>query len=483
MNQLQRFVEFVEKNAESDTLVRTLYRHFTASLDNYAQSASLPETLIPDILRNWLVRMMASGLSKTTYSRYVRRLHTLHREFRRATTRDPFSSLQPLLELNQDAEITTIRKSYDILCNTSVGNPLAKDAEVDLPLACCLILLYIPMLSPEALVYLKRTDPLPDIPQIQDLKERMQETLSYSPQQQYLIPMGQGKQRTPRLISELTDRIKNHLPELDSELPLRELLTSVWIYAALNLRIDPSEILTLIPQLPAPYAYLGELKPASLTEESKNRILRNVADSFNPHARRWHILHLRSGVKSETLTELIATRCPNLSKETEYYYPIQIVSTLDLKKKKRVKREKPLLPKLLFIKIETRKVGKLIARIGQQAWCYRRTPSPTSPYTFIPNAEMQRFQTIVERLNAASANKQSGNKDSLDTTNEDAAFAEGEIVIIEGDPLLEGRIGEIRSVRHADGTRTYTLQLSTTAMATWTVTDIPEAFLLPLNKN
>ena len=62
-------------------------------------------------------------------------------------------------------------------------------------------------------------------------------------------------------------------------------------------------------------------------------------------------------------------------------------------------------------------------------------------------------------------------------------LAKGSEVVIRGGGFMESHIGVIESVKNADGTRTYTLTLSEKEYATWTVSDIDEAFIEPLERD
>lgn len=459
MSQLQRFVEFVEKRSQSDTLIHTLSSSFISSLP-----ASLPEKLTADLLRNWVIRMVARGLSKTTYTRYVRRLHTLYKEFRRNHGRDPFEEIHPLLSI----DTSDSRERYRHLLS-KVGNLLAiipakkHDKDNGVVIAALAFLVYLPNLTIENLIALKYRDPIPDVAQLRDVIDNMHTAGS---NRQYILPVSQGKQRTPHIAAGILKSIS----ELLNTEVTREDLTAIWIEAALKLHIDPAEIRTLITLLPEAYSYLDHLSPVNITERRYTQILTSVADSINQRARRWHILHLRPGVKADELRQAIITALPRLSRDIDYYYPTRRVMVIDSKSKKKIKKEVPLLRNILFIKIESQKIGKMTARVGQLAWCYRQTPTPNSPYSVISHRDMQRFQHHISLL-------EPGNEITL----RENGMQPGTQVQIEGGERMVGYIGEIESVKNTDGTRTYTLRLSAGTTATWTIADIPEAYLNPLH--
>lgn len=132
-----------------------------------------------------------------------------------------------------------------------------------------------------------------------------------------------------------------------------------------------------------------------------------------------------------------------------------------------VTRMVPYLPGLLFFRLRSDKVGKFMSGIGNMAWCYRRTNSPDSPYSYITQHEMTRFQRHIGKLTSDI---------EIELINHRQANI-GDKVKINGGGLLDGMEGIVREICNTDGTRTYVLRFSETSFIRWNDIRVEEAFI------
>ena len=92
----------------------------------------------------------------------------------------------------------------------------------------------------------------------------------------------------------------------------------------------------------------------------------------------------------------------------------------------------------------------------------------------ISTAEMKAFQQHVGSFTSDI---------KMELLTRDTPLDISQTVRINGAGILQNRIGVIQSMRNANGTRTYTISLSSRDYATWTVRDIDEALLEPILPN
>lgn len=67
----------------------------------------------------------------------------------------------------------------------------------------------------------------------------------------------------------------------------------------------------------------------------------------------------------------------------------------------------------------------------------------------------------------------------MELVSRDISFSVNQAVKINGG-IMDNRIGVIQCVKNTNGTRTYTLALSDREYATWTVEDIEEIYIEPV---
>lgn len=470
MNSFYQFVENRIKNYPADRLLSNAWK----SLNNYSPEVSSENELTSDILLKWIIGMKASGSNPSTYRRYLGKLHTLFKEWRVAGSRDPFNEIKTLLEKKDNAENSNLLKNLHTLLKVIKQFGGANGSQLFNILLYLLINIDATL---EDIIAMQFSDEQPDISQLQDVVDRMQST---GARKKYVFGLNQGKERVPaiaiKLNVELLSLLKgygiiNNYNFIENKTHTAiEIIHALWIAAALEVGVSAEEIANIFLNLPEQYKYLQLLPKHELPEERKLAIMHRVADYINDKTTRWFVMHLRTGNSPEDIKEGIKNKINPLLKEIQFYYPTHTVVTYD-KKRRKIRKEEPYLPRLLFFRMRRDKVGRLFSKIGDLAWCYRFTSDPSSPYCVISNKEMKRFQYHIGNFTPDIQIQLIERKDAIE---------KGTEVKISGGGKMEGYVGVITDVRNADGTRTYSLRLSDNAFATWQISDIPELYLQPV---
>lgn len=472
------FIEYVESlpgSDISDMLASRIIPSFTGAMHrhrirNFSQTA----------LTYWTLEMMLRPMKASTVERYLGALHTLYKDWLGSGSRTAVSEQDgdavknstlnfsiPAEVVYDDSSVEEIKMTasnmkYAVNLSKINKNPLSIDHTY---LHALLYLLINPEATLSDVVDMKFSDAQPESFHIEDIKLAMRK----APQAQYVFPLQQGKRRKPAILHDLVSGIRTATRAAGLEFGnsfSRESITALWIQAAISQNIPYSEIRTIVKQLPHQYSFLTMLPPVFLSKERKDEIINRVAGVFINNTTGWYVMRLRSGVTPETVKEELQHRKYPHIRQIEFYYPQRSVSKLV--KKKAVKTEVPVIPGILFFRMRYDKISKMMSVIGDLAWCYRTTNTPTSPYSAIPMREMKTFQRSVGLLTADV---------EMDIIASQPPLNIGDEVIIENGSPLDGRQAVIRKVRSNDGSLSYTLRLSDSEFIHWKEVTVPASAL------
>lgn len=449
------------------------FLQFVESLDSTNLSSMLSSRILPSFLNAmrrhdikvfsqnaltlWTVEMMVNAMKPTTVQRYLGALHTVYKEWPGTEHDADIDFSMPDVNDYDDSAITDLKRTESNLHKVPQlakinKNPLSKEHTY---LNALLYLLINPEATLSDVVELRFSDPQIESFHIDDIKLSMRK----APQAQYVFPLEQGKRRKPAIIHDLLIGIKSASHPAGLEFGnsfSRDSITAIWIAAAIREEISYGEIRAIVKQLPSQYSFLSLLSAASLTEERKTEILNTVASSFINNSTGWYVMRLRSGVTPDIIRDELKYRKYPLLRQVEFYSPQKRVKKLI--KKKAVAVDVPVLPGILFFRMRYDKVSKMMSVIGDLAWCYRTTNSPTSPYSTIPQREMKTFQRSVGSMTADI---------EMDIISSQPPLNVGDEVIIENGTPLDGQQAVIRKVKTKNGNVSYTLRLSDSEFIHW----------------
>lgn len=457
------------------------FLHFVESLDQTNLPSMLSSRILPSFLNTmrrhdigvfsqnaltlWTVEMMVHAMKPTTVQRYLGALHTVYKEWSGTEINSNIDFSLPDVRDYDDSAIAALKLTESNLQKVAHlakinKNPLSKEYTY---LNSLLYLLINPEATLSDVVELRFSDPQRESFHIDDIKLSMRK----APQAQYVFPLEQGKRRQPAIIHDLLLGIKaaSHPAGLEFGNSFsRESITSIWIAAAIREDISYGEIRAIVKQLPPQYSFLSLIPKDLLTDERKTEILNAVASSFINNSTGWYVMRLRSGVTPDLIKDELKYRKYPLLRQVEFYSPQKRVKKLI--KKKAVAVDVPVLPGILFFRMRYDKISKMMSLIGDLAWCYRTTNSPTSPYSAIPQREMKIFQRSVGSMTADI---------EMDIIASQPPLNVGDEVIIENGTPLDGQQAVIRKVSTKDGKVSYTLRLSDSEFIHWSEVTVSAA--------
>lgn len=288
----------------------------------------------------------------------------------------------------------------------------------------------------------------------------------------YLFGLEQSQKRMPQLRRETQAAVKSMLRSqgvtIDDE-GVEETLRSIWVAAARECGIPFHRIKGVVGSMPRSFDFANSLKHGDITEEQRKAILQQVADYILPVKTAWHVMHLRRNVTPEDIQTTLKQGLPHLYADLQFFYPTQ--SCTRKEGKKTVTEQRPLLPEILFFRVATPLVASLFRVIGDKAWCYRLVNDSSSPYTVIPQREMELFQRTVAQFTPDV---------EISITDEMPLAVGTEVKILTG-PLegVSSIVHEVKTDGDNPGKRIYYLRLSSTTNIRWEI-ELPQTAVTPL---
>lgn len=465
MTTFAQYVDHALSTASLEPLTSTAASSFLSSLRRHGFT-----DISKDALRMWIVDMALADLKLSTRKKYVGRLSSLHRQWKRQPGSNPFDAVTDAVELDFTTSNPQVTANLPLLHRLITAAPSTADNATQPYTDLFLYLFYNPSLTLEEAVNLRFDHCTGSCAQTDNILDRRK---AHSPRSRFVFPLQQGRKRTPQILRETLEQLSAVAQLAGMKWTgtfSRSTITSLWIAAALKAGTPLLRIKSLLTAVPAEYSSLLLVPSLPLSEAERSDTIRAVANSVNSTPRQWFVMKMRAGQTPDTIRQKIHATSPETLPHIQFYHPTH----RELRKNsagKRVSVEVPYLRGILFFHTECHRVAPLMSRIGDVAWCYRHTNTPSSPYCTISRAEMQAFQRAVGQFTPDIEMHLELCSQPLEA---------GTPVKINGGGLLSDREAVIESVKNINGTRTYTLRLTDYLQARWTVADIHEHYLSPL---
>lgn len=372
----------VTSEAEAkDAMTRRACRSFLAS---GARGAS------EDDLRLWLSDMLWHGIAPVTRKRYFGRLHSIYLDFLRGETPvdDPFDAVREAFDtagavcaVPGDAGLKAV-KDLAARCAAADGSAAALSR-------IFMYMLYDAGTPLADVAGMKFDMPRPACDQMAEIIDRQR----VSCRRQYVFDLGQCRRRPVQIIREL-DAALGHAGRswgvfADGDGSAVGKIKALWGAFARKAGVAPAVARAVMGDLPPECAWLSPVRAANIDEADRMAVICRVADFINPAAPRWHVMRLRRGVTPDDIRATVGEGTET-SPSVAFYYPTRRVACRE--GKKLTFHDEPFLPGILFFRTRTDRVGAVMARMADKAWCYRTVNTPDAPYAVIPDTEMERFR-------------------------------------------------------------------------------------------
>lgn len=338
--------------------------------------------------------MAHDGVRLSTLRRYLLKLRAAYARFRPSEP-NPFVLPNSELTLAAGSDTSEARANLRAL-RSLLAKPASASADPE-ALRAFLFLLYSCAPSFSLAVSLLRSDldhylyctPAADIIR----------SASGPANRKYVFPLGQGRQRPPRLAADLAARIARLLTAAGLHFAAGftpDSITALWIEAAISASVPLDCIAAIIPRIPPSHSYLALIPPAPLCTEDRQEIISHTAETLSGSRLNWYVARLNPSVTGDQFIDSVAENTPAISALTTFYYPLRTVAKkVD---KKITTHTEPYLRDIIFLRTPANAVNELFHRNRQMARGYRSSSALSSPYAVIPPAEMNRFQRRIGLL-------------------------------------------------------------------------------------
>lgn len=420
-------------------------------------------------IADWIVAIVNSGITLKTASYYLDSITSLHNVAVReglAAQSDVFKTVKSRLRaVSSHSNLSAIEDSSE---NLSRLRCLIRFSSRQTGEASLFTDLFILSLLDPSRGLLKTAMLVKD-----DIGNLPEESLEIahrhvSSRRKYVFPLSQSAV-TPR---QLLLNIEGNLVSLLRQrgLPVygsaSTTIATLWALAAMQCGFKASEVVASLGHVPAPLPILSLADPAPLPEYKKAAIIESTAISLIDNPMRWYVMHLRQGIRMESV------RCrldifKDEVKAPDIYYPCEEIARKI--GKKLVYKEKPLIADVAFFRCRETDIYPLFRRIGDLAWCYREESVPGRPYSVVPDSAMMAFMQTVGILMPGMEIYPIG----------EIPLTENDVVSILGGPFI-GKEATVESLDQQTAPTVVRLRITADNGIEWRVT-LPPHLLRPLS--
>lgn len=432
------------------------------------------ESIDDGLLRLWVASMMISGKKVSTAKRYFGKIHSLFNEWLHCDNRDDsgitiesdsdqFDKVLPLFNDLRDSEIKEVENNLSLVKRLTVKNEKSQDWQT---IRIFFFLLYNPSVSLSDIVNLTFDTAPRFCPQTDDIIN----SFDSSHGRKYLFELKQGKSRPHEIVRNLTTQLQSVLLSAGMQFSngfSKASITSLWIAAALKSDIEIRSIRACIASVPSEYTALSIVSKNDIGNFTKEAIICCVADHINNYANRWFAMKLRQGVSIDDIKESIEEKLPGRLNSMTLFYPTR--TEVFKEGRKRIEKETPYLPNVLFFKTQANKVKPLFANIGDLAWCFRSSNSPDSDYAVIPHSQMTLFQQCIGRFTQDI---------KMELVDARPILEKGRRVRVTGG-IMAGYEGEILDMEEEPDKRVFFLSITENLQARWTA-HVEDIYIQPI---
>ena len=455
------FVDFAEQILTTEPQ-KSVTHYALSSFTELMRSEFVMDAPDAAFIRLWIASEVTGGKKVGTCRRYFGKLHSLYSEWAGSEAHDPFTELTPLFDTLQDADTKEVEQNLRLVKRLLGKNEKSADWQL---VRIFFYLLYNPAATLADVASLTFDNAPRFCPQLNDLVSATPATHG----RKYVFDLKQGKARP----AEIERKLLRELSELLTATGMRfgsgfarGSITALWVAAARSLDISLADIRACIAEVPRELSALAIVEPSDIIPEAREHYICRVADSINDYTSRWFVMKLRPGVTVDELKDAINTALPGRLASMTLFYPTR--TEVQKKDHRRVSREVPYLPNIVFFRTQANRVKSLFASIGDLAWCFRTSNSPESDYAVVSNSQMAIFQQCIGRFT-----------DDIQVNLVDASTAlrPGRRVKVVGG-IMAGYEGEILDVTDEPGRRIFFLSIGGTHLASWTA-HVDDIYLQP----
>lgn len=225
----------------------------------------------------------------------------------------------------------------------------------------------------------------------------------------YVFPLCQS-QRTPAQLKRHVAKIVNALfkrARLPQATDPYQTVEALWAYAALRIGIPAGTLVAHLGHAPLGLPVLKLSVVSCQLSEPIGRVaglsqgetssFKEVGRVFLENPPRWYAMSLRPGVRFTQVCRRIqllsSAHSASQPLSVSLFYPCEEIARAI--GKKIVIKKRPFIHSVVFFRAKITDIGRLFAKIGDLAWCYRQSARPGAPYADISPKQFELFQQTI----------------------------------------------------------------------------------------
>ena len=347
-------------------------------------------------IADWIVAIMRSGITLKTAAYYLDNIASLHNAAVReglAPSSDAFKTVKARLRAVSSSRNATcgIEDSETVLSRlrSLIRHSGRQTGDTSLFTDLFILALLDPSRGLFKTAMLVKDD-------VELLPEESQEIARrhLSTRRKYIFPLLQSASTPRQLLMQVEENVVSILRQRG--LPVyggaSATIETLWALAAMECGFKASEVVATLGHVPAPLPLLSLADAASMPDYKKGAIIESTAISLIDDPLQWHVMHLRQGVRMDSVKRRLEIFKDELTAPDIYYPCEEIARKIG---KKLVYKEKPLISDVAFFRCRETDIYPLFQRIGDLAWCYREESAPGRPYSVVPDSAMMTFMQTV----------------------------------------------------------------------------------------
>jgi hypothetical protein len=346
------------------------------------------------LIEDWSIVLLSSGMTQSTIIQYIGVVSALYSAAAAeglVRPTDVFKTVKA--KIKKDDFLTSVRllseEQYMKMHNLAIASPKLPE-NVAMYVDIFVLSILTGCKPPIDVAMYKKSDVTAQPPQIATILER-----HCGPRRQFVFNLGQSTKTPVQLEQHLYGKITSVLLSNGINIinSVEETARGFWAFAAMKCGISPSDIFNVLGKLPAAMPDRSMRASSARISGDRNSIINAVSETFLYNPFNWYAMKLRPRVKISDVEKRMHEVDVDLH-PAELFYPWLAISR-KIKNKKQTVRQ-PIIPDIIFFKSRMTDVRPLFLKLGDLAWCYRK--SAGGEYSVISRAEMEQFQRTIGKF-------------------------------------------------------------------------------------
>lgn len=341
-----------------------------------------------ELVEDWGLSMIFSGMTVNTASHYIDVVSALHSEAAKNGTVELSDAFKIVKSKIKNGDFAKVEKAISAEQYVRMRNLACASTRLEKDIAMFVDLFVVSMLigckSVVEVAMMKKADIASQPQSVAVILERYRDS-----RRQYVFPLAQSSKTQAQLEKFLTAKLTVILQSrgIVVDGTLLNTARNFWTVAAMKSGANLGDIYATLQANPSAFPE----RAIAASPSNSDEIIATVAETFLHNPFKWYAMKLRAGRKFEEIENRISS-IDEVLRPAELFYP-----SLEIKKlvnKKKIVVTQPVIPGIVFFRTRLSDVRKLFMKIGDLAWCFKKS-AVSGSYATISRSEMVQFQRAI----------------------------------------------------------------------------------------